>query len=182
MSKLNVEANILALCKETGIKPIYEIEAAEPRDPEPEDNAERSPLANFGEIEDANAYIATLDDATRAHSDLPRKALGPVYFVTDTAVEAARQRGLPGLAELLEHLQGLRPFNVADGQYTISAGSYAQPGGPGTDFVGDMVHPWPNTRVFGKGVTDDQVLGYVKQRVADNANTNPDQDFPGKKG
>lgn len=149
------------------------------RDPLPEDNAEAGYLAAHGwSLDDVNAYIATLNATQRKQADLPREELGTVYFVTDTTVARAREQGLEGLADLLEHLQGHMPFTTEGdpGIYLEIAGRYEK---DAHGNFGLMVAPWPNTRVFRKGVTDDQVLGYVKARVEGNANTNPDAKYPG---
>lgn len=156
------------------------------RDAEAEDNAEPGALAELGwSLDEVQDFIAPIEDGERKNSDIPRKALGTVYAVTDTTVERAQQRGLTGLADLLRHLQALRQgVATADDPriFLPMAGRYEQPGGPGTDFVGEMVAPWPNTVVFLPGVKDEDVLPAFKWRVEDARarGVNPNVKFPGK--
>lgn len=138
--------------------------------PEPAPTTEDGPLEVRGHLlKEVQAYIDTLTPKQRAQGDLPQS--GNVYFITDDATNSA-----PTEAEkqMLDHNQSQHMF-IEPRLYTPTANRYeVLPDGS----FGQMVASWPDHRVFGRGVKDSQVLGFVMQRVEENKNTNPDQQFP----
>lgn len=162
MSKLAIEANLLALLAYTGLQPVYEVETA------------ADPAADTGQhgashLPEVQAYFDSLKPNQRGN-DFPQGD-GPIYVINDESRERLERAGNQALANVHRENQNHVWAAMQDPRSFILAANYYpdQPGVP--------QEAWTRVITFPPGVRDEDVLPALKWRVESNAGANPDQKF-----